>query len=97
MVTETSVRVVSVPTELRNGYLSNASQKSYWMSQITRHQAGTFAEFIVILIVTSSLPTTYKGGRGTAPLILNLGTGCRRLVKFTTRPLYSQERNPVPI
>jgi len=31
---------------------------------------------------------TYWGSRGTAPLILNLGTRWRWVVSFTLRPLY---------
>jgi hypothetical protein len=39
----------------------------------------------------------YRGSRGIAPTILNLGTRWRWVVNFTPRPLYSWERTPVPI
>jgi hypothetical protein len=39
----------------------------------------------------------YRWNRGTAPLILNLGSKCRRVVSFTPRPLYLQKIAPVPI
>jgi hypothetical protein len=32
---KTSVRVVGVPAEIRNGHLRNASQKRYLLSQLT--------------------------------------------------------------
>ena len=34
----------------------------------------------------------YRGSRGVAPLILSLDTKWRRVVSFTPRPLYLQER-----
>ena len=34
--------------------------------------------------------------RGTAPLILNLGTKRNSVVNFTSRSLYTRERSPVP-
>jgi len=40
---------------------------------------------------------THNGSRGIAPLILNLGTGWRFAVKFTSCPPYLRERTPVPI
>ena len=38
----------------------------------------------------------YRGSRGIAPLILNLGIGCRWVVSFNARPLYPQETTAVP-
>ena len=38
----------------------------------------------------------YRGSRGIAPLILNLGTRWRCVVNFTRRPLYTQQRTPAP-
>jgi len=35
-----------------------------------------------------------EGGRGTAPLILNLGTRLRWVIKFKPRPLYPRGRTP---
>jgi hypothetical protein len=32
-----------------------------------------------------------------APLILSLGTRCRRVAKLTVRPFYHRERTPIPI
>jgi hypothetical protein len=37
----------------------------------------------------------YRGTRGIAPLILNLGTRWRWVVNFTPRPLYPRKINPV--
>jgi hypothetical protein len=37
---------------------------------------------------------TYWGSRGIAPWILDLGTRWRRVVSFTTQPLYSQGKSP---
>jgi hypothetical protein len=36
----------------------------------------------------------YRGSRGKAPIILNLGTRWRRVVNFIFRPLYHRERTP---
>jgi hypothetical protein len=38
----------------------------------------------------------YRGCRGFAPLILNLGTMCRRVVNFMRRLLYRRERTAIP-
>jgi hypothetical protein len=38
----------------------------------------------------------YRGRSGVAPLFLNLGSTSRGVVNFTPRPLYLQERMPVP-
>jgi hypothetical protein len=40
---------------------------------------------------------TYRGNRGRAPLILNLGTSWRWVVNITPQPLYPPERDPIPI
>jgi hypothetical protein len=39
----------------------------------------------------------YRRRRGIAPFILNLGTRRRRVVRFTLRPIYHQERTPFSI
>jgi hypothetical protein len=36
----------------------------------------------------------YWGSGGIAPCILDLGTRWKRVVSFTTRPLYPQEKSP---
>jgi hypothetical protein len=36
----------------------------------------------------------YRGSRGSAPQILNLGTKRRKVVNFTPRPLYPSGKNP---
>jgi len=38
----------------------------------------------------------YKGSTGKSPLIYNLGTRRKRVVNFTTWPLFIQGKNPVP-
>jgi len=38
-----------------------------------------------------------KAQKGTAPLILNPGTGCMPVFSITLYQLYLQERTPVPI
>ena len=38
----------------------------------------------------------YRGSRGIAPPILNLGIRWKRVVNFTSWPLYLRERTPVP-
>jgi len=42
-------------------------------------------------------PEDIRLSGGIAPRILNLGTRWRWVVSFTTEPLYSWERTPVPI
>jgi hypothetical protein len=39
----------------------------------------------------------YRGSRGTAPLILNLGTRWRWVVNFTPRPLYPRKEHWYPL
>jgi len=39
----------------------------------------------------------YKGSRGMAPLILNVGGRWRLVVIFMLQPLYSRETTPVPV
>ena len=38
----------------------------------------------------------YRRSKGVAPIILNLDTRWMCVVNFTRRPLYSQERTPLP-
>jgi hypothetical protein len=39
----------------------------------------------------------YRGKRGIAPIIIHLGTLCRRVVNFTPWSLHVGEGTPVPI
>ena len=54
---------------------------------------------LIFRFVHQSLYTaeSYRGNRGIAPLILNLGTKWRCMLNFTTLLLYFQEGTPAPL
>jgi hypothetical protein len=47
-------------------------------------------------VTLSSVHTmiAYRGSRGTAPLMHNLGTRCRRVVNYTPQLLYPPKKSP---
>jgi len=47
-------------------------------------------------VVSVHAVQAYPGSRGTAPVILNLGTKQKWVVDFTLRPLYSRVRTSAP-
>jgi len=48
----------------------------------------------VLFLTEHHATKAHWGSRDTTPLILNLGTRWRRVVSFTPRTLYSQEKSP---
>ena len=75
--------------------------KNLKFSQITPAKTHSVTFQVPSIKLTKFAPDhalkVHRSSGGTAPLILNLGTGWERVVRFTSPPLYLQERTSIPL
>jgi hypothetical protein len=90
--------IVAFKAALRNAWLRTELRHSFGAERRRRydyHQSYPSMVSRKIRLVPVHALKAYRS-RGTVPLIRNLGT-IWRWVNFTPRPLYPQEKTPVPI
>jgi hypothetical protein len=73
----------------------------YLSNSLTVHQSTALVRLPLKLMTGKVVPAhvmkACRGRRAIAPFVLNLGSIWRPMINFTLRPLYTRERNPVPI
>ena len=75
-------------------YTSKGMSKKFGVRVIYR-KIGKCHRFYIGKVFLGHAAKAYRGSRGTAPPILNLGTKWKRVTNFTPRPLYPRTRTAV--